>query len=44
MDYYGVDGKELQLMDDKPCDWRLANTFKAPGLHIIANNFVSMLV
>ena len=22
-------------MDDKPCDWRLANTFKAPGLRPI---------
>ena len=28
-------------MDDKACDWRLANTFKAPWLNTTANKCVS---
>ena len=44
LDYYGADGKELQLMDDKPCHWRLTNTFKALGLNTTANTCVSMVV
>ena len=31
-------------MGDKPCDWSLANTFKAPGLSTTANKCVSMVV
>ena len=31
-------------MDDKPCDWRLANTFKTLDLNTAANKCVSMVV
>ena len=31
-------------MDDKPRDWRLANTFKPAGLNTTANKCLSMVV
>ena len=44
LDYHGANEKRLQLMDNKPCHGRFANTFKAPGLNITAIKCVLMVV